>query len=343
MQVRREQFELREERLREWEITLSERTSRLELHERNAADHEQSMREQTSCLAVEAELLTQRHDALKGIVQDYLGGKKPRTVEIDSLRRLPSQSSSSQFDTALSFWDGAELQQFVRMVQELGERRARVDEIEALYERSTREMNEMREQLMSERKLWEARKSLEQRDLDEEHKHFKLMVEQQRAAIHLAEQQVETRRAGLDQLREELAITQRDVLQERLALEEAMAEFSSTVSGANRTEALMSGRTKVANFTRLQIEQLASERRNLEVLLTEIPDQQQLLQQRQQDVEQWLRDRQNELTGLATKLAVREQELDRRGELFAKLQVDWAKERADYQRELRRLLSEIGR
>ncbi len=79
-----------------------------------------------------------------------------------------------------------------------------------------------------------------------------------------------------------------------------MADLSSQYAGATRTESLIRGRTKVAEYYRLQIEQLANERRNLEILLSEIPDHQQKLHQRQQEIEQWLRDRQNELTGLAT-------------------------------------------
>ncbi len=153
IQRRRDQMDHREQQLREWEITLSERTNRLELHERNAADHEQTMRDQTSCLAVEAELLTQRQNALKTIVQDYPRGQVPRQVEIDSLRRMPTHSAQ-QSDTVLASWDGAELQEFVRMVQELGERRQRVEEIESLYARSNRELNETRDQYLAERKQW---------------------------------------------------------------------------------------------------------------------------------------------------------------------------------------------
>jgi hypothetical protein len=169
------------------------------------------------------------------------------------------------------------------------------------------------------------------------------VAEQQRNAVHLAEQQLETRRATIEQMCEELALTQRDVLQERLAVEEATAELLSHAPAAKVNDILFRGRTKIGEYYRLQIEQLAEERRHLETILEQLPDEQQKLRKRQQEIEEWLHDRQLELTTMATKMAEKEKELDRRGELFAKLQHDWTRERADYQRELRRLLSELGR
>gem|GEM_PF-1349605 len=343
----RGQYGEREARLREWEITLSQRTERLELHEQNAADHAAAMNEQTACLAVEAELYARRCDALRSVIRDYLRGEIPRAVSIDRLRRQPHAPPEAPFDADAFLAEPAtaerEFQQFVNAIRELAERRARLFSSEDSLVRGERELQTLREQLLAERREWEARKILEGRDHAARREREQAQHEELQAATALAERQWETRRAATEQLRAELAVTQRDILQERLTLEETATDLAGIAAPAKLAEALFRARWRLAEFYRWHTEQLADERRKLELLVAELPAAQLQLQQRRRELEHWSAQREAEFAGFAARLAAREQELDYAATAIAEQQTIWTHERAALQREMRKLLSELGR
>ena len=158
-----------------------------------------------------------------------------------------------------------------------------------------------------------------------------------------SERELETRRAAIEELHGGLILAQQELLQERLALEELVAEFGGRINSTRFTEAQLRGRQKLAELYRHQTEQLLAERLKLEELAERLPIEQRRLQAQRVELEQWMADRQDDLGGLTARLSAREQELE---QIAAQLEDEsrrWSRERLDYERDLRCLLTELGR
>ncbi len=328
-------LELREVRLREWEITLSQRTGQLELHEHETENAEAALSERTQGLVVEAELLARRADSLRQLLREYLSGETPTAVTIERSRTL---TASDNFPESEAEWPA-----FVAAICELAERRARLERGEASLTKSEAEILKQREQLGHEQARWERRKQAEQRDVEEERRLARAEADAIREQRLTSERELETRRAAIEELHGGLILAQQELLQERLALEELVAEFGGRINSSRFTEAQLRGRQKLADLYRHQTEQLLTERLKLEELAERMPLEQRRLQTQRVELEQWMSDRQDDLGGLTARLSAREQELE---QIAAQLEDEsrrWGRERLDYERDLRCLLTELGR
>ncbi len=331
-------LELREIRLREWEITLSQRTGQLELHEHETEHAESALAERTQGLCVEAELLARRADTLRQMLREYLSGETPTTVSIERAWANSSYEAETGFPTHEPEWPA-----FVAAIRELAERRERLDRGEASLAKSEEEITRHREQLGREQANWERRKVAEQRELDEGRRLSRGEADAIREQRLTSEREIETRRAAIEELHGGLILAQQELLQERLALEELVAEFGGRINSTRFTEAQLRGRQKLAELYRHQTEQLLDERMKLEELAERLPLEQRRLQAQRVELEQWMNDRQDDLSGLTARLSAREQELE---QIAAQLEDEsrrWSRERLDYERDLRCLLTELGR
>ncbi len=228
---------------------------------------------------------------------------------------------------------------------ELAERRERLDRSEASLAKSEEEILRQREQLGREQANWERRKAAEQRELDEARRLTHAEADAIASSALTTEKELETRRVAIEELHGGLILAQQELLQEeRLALEELVAEFGGRIINSTRfTEAQLRGRQKLAELYRHQTEQLLEERMKLEELAERLPLEQRRLQAQRVELEQWMADRQDDLSSLTARLAVREQELE---QIAAQLEEEsrrWSRERLDYERDLRCLLTELGR
>ena len=331
-------LELREVRLREWEITLSQRTGQLELHEHETEHAETALAERTQGLVVEAELLARRADTLRQLLREYLAGETPTTVLIERSRVAAASEAQTGFPDHEPEWPA-----FVAAIRELAERRERLDRGEASLAKSEEEIARQREQLGREQANWERRKTAEQRDLDEARRLTHAEADAIREQRLSSERELETRRAAIEELHGGLILAQQELLQERLALEELVAEFGGRINSTRFTEAQLRGRQKLAELYRHQTEQLLEERMKLEELAERLPLENRRLQAQRVELEQWMNDRQDDLSGLTARLSAREQELE---QIAAQLEEEsrrWSRERLDYERDLRCLLTELGR
>lgn len=331
-------LELREIRLREWEITLSQRTGQLELHEHETEHAETALQERTQGLCVEAEMLARRADSLRQLLREYLAGETPTTVTIERSRTHSTYETVEGFPAHEPEWPA-----FVAAIRELAERRERLDRGEASLAKSEEEILRQREQLGREQANWERRKQAEQRELDEGRRLSRGEADAIREQRLTSEKEIETRRAAIEELHGGLILAQQELLQERLALEELVAEFGGRINSTRFTEAQLRGRQKLAELYRHQTEQLLDERMKLEELAERLPLEQRRLQAQRVELEQWMADRQDDLSGLTARLSAREQELE---EIAAQLEDEsrrWSRERLDYERDLRCLLTELGR
>jgi len=328
-------LELREVRLREWEITLSQRTGQLELHEHEAEHAESALAERTQGLVVEAELLARRADSLRQLLREYLAGETPTAVTVERSR---THEAETGFPAHEPEWPA-----FVAAIRELAERRERLDRSEASLAKSEEEILRQREQLGREQANWERRKAAEQRELDEARRLTHAEADAIREQRLTTEKELETRRVAIEELHGGLIFAQQELLQERLALEELVAEFGGRINSTRFTEAQLRGRQKLAELYRHQTEQLLEERMKLEELAERLPLEQRRLQAQRVELEQWMADRQNDLSGLTARLAAREQELEQIAVQLEEESRRWSRERLDYERDLRCLLTELGR
>ncbi|MDX1962947.1 MAG: hypothetical protein SFX18_07330 [Pirellulales bacterium] len=367
---RQAELEIREAQLRDWERNLSERAGELERHETHKRAQSTALHEQTACLTVEAELLERRLAALRMVVRQFLDGQVPQPISIGSLRgacaarpstgdpahplRAAEQKNTQPTAGAVGEFDIAEcevapadrleqeLEHFIREVRELAGRRERLLASEHWLDCARREWELRHDKLLAQERDWASQMRLAERDFAERQAREQARGIEQLAAVNVAQQQLETRRAAVEQLRAELTLAQRDLLQDRLALEEIATELSGRLPAAQLAEGLLRARGRLAEFYRLQTDQLAEERRKLESILTALPSEQHKLSQRQQTLEQWVREREQDFAGLAARLSMQEQELARERQRLQAQEDSLADERLGYQREIRRLLSELG-
>jgi hypothetical protein len=280
VQQRAAALERREVQLREWEITLSQRTGQLELHEHETEHAEAALTERTQGLVVEAELLARRADSLRQLLREYLAGETPTAMTIERSRTAAQEAHDG--------FGEAEWPAFVAAICELAERRTRLETSETSLANSEAELLKQREMLAREQAQWERRKTAEQRDVEEERRLARGEADALREQRLGSERELETRRAAIEELHGGLILAQQELLQERLALEELVAEFGGRIHSTRFTEAQLRGRQKLAELYRHQTEQLLSERLKLEELAERLPVEQRRLQTQRVEMEQWM-------------------------------------------------------
>jgi hypothetical protein len=162
-------------------------------------------------------------------------------------------------------------------------------------------------------------------------------------ALEAASQQLELRRAAVDQMRAELTVVQREALENRLAAEDLLAQLAGAIPPAQLSHQIARSRARLGDCYRLQQEDLVNQRRQLETLAAQITDQHGRLSAQKRELEQWLRERTAESEADAARLVKRESQIDRQRDLVEKQRFDWEHERQEYQHQIRRLLTELGR
>lgn len=346
--ARREGLDRREAALREAQEGLRERDLEMREAEEGLADaasaHDQLVRE----LDERAAAFEARRSAMSEMLERFLRGEL--LVPARPNRGLRSLARSNQRGAALADdraarGDGFLRDEFDELADALVELQARRDhlaEADTLLRRAESEVEELRQDLLRERTLFENQRQAERRELDEMRRRNELDLERRLQAIQAANDQLELRRAAVDQMRGELVTMERETLETRLAVEELIAQMSGGVPPAQLTHAIARSRSKIAEHYRLQSDELAAQRRELERLASQLAEQHDRTARHKRDIDEWLACRQAEIEQSAGRVAQREQQLDAMRDELEKLRFDWEHERREYQHEIRRLLAELG-
>jgi hypothetical protein len=236
-----------------------------------------------------------------------------------------------------------EFDQLAEMLAELQSRRTHLAEAEALLERAQRETAEFHQALLAERKQFDAERKSERQRQDELRRRSETDLQRRREALEAASQQLELRRAAVDQMRAELTVAQREALENRLAAEELLGQLAGAIPPAQLSHQIARSRARLGDCYRLQQEDVSDQRRQLETLAAQISEQHNRLSAQKRELEQWLRERTAECEADSSRLAQRESLLDRQRDLVEKQRFDWEHERQEYQHQIRRLLAELGR
>ncbi|MEX2141445.1 MAG: hypothetical protein WD894_19420 [Pirellulales bacterium] len=238
---------------------------------------------------------------------------------------------------------GDEFDQLGDLLAELQSRREHIAQAEALLERAQNEVAELHLALLADRKQFEGERQGDRQRHAELRRRGEADLQRRREALEAASQQLEVRRAAVDQMRAELTMVQREALENRLAAEELLAQLAGAIPPAQLSHQIARSRARLGDCYRLQQEDLVSQRRKLETLAAQITEQHTRLAAQKRELEQWLRERTAEGEADAGRLAKRECQIDRQRDLVDKQRFDWEHERQEYQHQIRRLLTELGR
>ncbi len=347
LHARREGLDRREAAIRELELTLDERHRNTLLSAEALVDAAAAHDQLSQSLETRSREFDDRHSAVIGMIGRFLKGETH--ISIKTNQRASSEGrhagrarAAGDEDRSPSMFERDELDELGSLLVELQNRRTHLAEAETLLLRARSETDELRERLLAERAILESQRKSERRQLEEQRQRVEGEWQKRRESLQLANDQLELRRAAVDQMRGELALVQRETLETRLAAEELLAQLAGAVPSAQLTHQLARSRSKLSEHYRLQIDELAAQRRQLESLSAQLPEQHEKLNRQKRELEAWLTARQAELEKMAEQLAAREQLIDRQQGHLEQHRIDWDRERNEYQQQVRRRLAELG-
>jgi hypothetical protein len=155
------------------------------------------------------------------------------------------------------------------------------------------------------------------------------------------EAEIDARENALGQLQSELRITQREVLEMRLATEETWAQLAGALAPASLTRSISQVRARLADHYRSTLDELLHRSEQLETVRRDLTQQLQGLEAQRAELNAWAERRHVDIESQAARLVSREQELDRQQQHYEQMESQWHIERTDYQAEIRRLLASI--
>lgn len=144
-------------------------------------------------------------------------------------------------------------------------------------------------------------------------------------------------------MRSELRITQREVLEMRLATEETWAQLAGAIAPATLTRSISIVRAQLADHYRQTLTEINGQSEQLEAVRRDLAGQLDALEAQRRELSEWVQRRHEEIEGQAARLVSREQELDRQQHHFEQAESRWQLERTEYQAETRRLLAALRR
>jgi hypothetical protein len=267
-----------------------------------------------------------------------------RTATLDLIRRFLSGQHLSAASRATPNIGLArdELDELADLLAQLQHRRTNIAEVESHLRRAETDIAEFRQALASDRKQFDLERHSDRRR-QESRQLAEADLERRRQALEIASQQVELRRAAVDQLQAELRTLQRETLETRLAAEEVLAELTAVVPHAQLSRRINQARARLADYYRVEQDDLNAQRQQLEALAVQISQQHERLDSQKRELDEWLRRRRSEAAAAAARLAQREDQIEQQAARLERQRFDWHHERQEYQYEIARLLAELGR
>lgn len=226
----------------------------------------------------------------------------------------------------------------------LAQLQPRIQQLEAaegLLAEEQAELHRQRDTFYHDHARWQEQVHSALQRVRDERQQFARDVEKKKQALAHRRSDLDARRTAIQQLRDEVAHTQRETLELRLATEELWARLCGSMAPAALTQSLGQLRLKMAEQNRLAQADLAEQRQQLQALAKQLSEQHKKLAGRRKELQQWATGRTAEIEEQAATLAAREQELGRQQAEIERLKRRHEDERRSYQQEIRRLLREL--
>ncbi|MGC3971797.1 MAG: hypothetical protein QM775_31985 [Pirellulales bacterium] len=197
-------------------------------------------------------------------------------------------------------------------------------------------MNEERERLAAQQRH-------DRLELAELRRRAEAEATERQTALERKSEELDFRRAAIRREQEELAATQHETLEMRLAAEELWTRLSGTLPTAALTEQMARIRSRLGEQYRIVQTDLAAQKAELEALCADLAAEGERLRFQTAELHRWAEARHEEIERQAAFLTGREAELERQdGALYQRSQA-WRQERFQLEQKVRRLQGEVRR
>jgi hypothetical protein len=295
--------------------TLDEQEERLAESKQTLDEQEESLAESKRALDEQEESLAQRKQAVD--------------EQEERLGELAKHKPATEFTELQERQDQA--------------RKKQLDDAEAM-------LAEHRSDLSDDRQLFELERELAQAELVEERQ---LLVEreqeieeQDRASRQSDESRsidVDRRVAAAEQVKQESLETFREALEMRILVEELWADVSKSTPPALITQRLGQLRVRLTEQFRLDRQDLAQRRTELQELGQRLEVRSRKLHEQRDELKNWMQQRESHVESQAARLVNRELELDHETDRFTAFQREWASEKRQLQSQVRQLGGDLRR
>ena len=215
-------------------------------------------------------------------------------------------------------------------------------ELESKLAQEAEQLQAERELLAAQRDKWRAERETAETDLARRQTIQETELARRRQTLEREQATLATRQSALDRLRDDLHATQRELCELRLATEETWVQLTGRAPPASLTLAMADVRRRLADQYASEAAQLAGQRRELESLREVLSGQLARLKDDRRQFQKWAERRQADVEKQAARLVAREQQLDTQETKFEDAALKWRDEQRGYQRQIRRLLAQLG-
>lgn len=177
----------------------------------------------------------------------------------------------------------------------------------------------------------------------EQRRRLEAETEEARRELARRSEQLDFRRAAVRQEQADVAETQRETLEMRIAVEEIWTQLAGSVPSAALSENLARVRNRLSEQYRLQQHEIATSRAELESLRADLAAEGEKLRIQTAELRRWAEARHDEIERQAAFLTAREAELERQDAEHRRHSTAWRQERGRLEQELRRLENELRR
>ncbi len=204
------------------------------------------------------------------------------------------------------------------------------------------EVDRQRAALGAERERLEGQARVDrQRLADDQRRREAELIEKRKIVEHQADE-VNARRAAVENEHDEVLRLHRETLELRLATEELWNQLATLQPSAKLTQSLGQCRQRILDQYRLEASELDRRKQALDELREQIARQVEELNERHEQLSVWFADRRHELETQAAALVAREQEQNVLVTEHRQAQQLWQRQRMELEQEARRLRHELS-
>ncbi|HEX3726779.1 MAG TPA: hypothetical protein VHV08_11080 [Pirellulales bacterium] len=309
---------------------LSQRTAELERREAELAQ-----RETQASAAVEP-----RDDELSILGIPRSGGEmSQRQAELDR-RQAELDSLAAQLAGRLA--SGDQTQALRQMATALEARRENLERAEKMLSIEQDEFERQRQLFVEERARLAEQAESDRRRLKLEDERRSVQQDKLRHELQRQSDELAARQGALERMRSDLARSQNEALEIRLATEELWSRLCGTMAPAALTQSLAQIRLKLAEEGRLMRDELGRQKAEIQMLASRLVEQHQKLTHAREEAQSWTERRQSELEKQSGLLAAEQQRIDQERAEFQDMSAEWKSERFRLQQEIRRLVRQLN-
>lgn len=319
------------------------RSARLWLNERQAELSQQTAeldRRDADIAQREAELAGGPKSKLKGSRAGIQTEQEERAAELDRREAELTALAERWAERVASAEQVQDVQQLLHAIETRSEN---LDRAEKLMTAEQAELQRQRRQLDEERAVFAASSQADRQKRAEDEQRAIAECDRTRHELKRQADELAARQGTLERMRADVARSQQEALEIRLATEELWSRLCGTMAPAALTQSLAQIRLKLAEEQRLARADVAQQKAEVQALAACLAEQHKKLARDREDVQAWANQRQKELEKQAAVLVAQQHQAEDRLAAFHEQTREWQSERFRLQQEIRRLLRQVNR